>query len=291
MEPPRVATNFEAPCGDAPDLYGVLPPAVVTLPVPSPGARDALGNRRWCPRATRTVGFRRSRSARENPHERGLLPIPAAAALPFVHRRTETGRARPFAQGIGARPRALRKGNGLRRRCRSGRSRGCQAPSRQTARVLRGPSRSGRHLAAERQLRPGFRSEFRLTCRHGSSPGCSRAAADSSPEPAAGAAGSELQARQNRRRRCCGRGGGCRRRAGLARTQSDEHSSSTAPPGFAPRRRGAACVVSGRQPCRVRLVRTCRCRPDGYLRESRRERGPAAIDRHSVFRDQPGLVP
>ena len=132
-------------------------------PVRSHGAPDALGNRHKRPRATRTAGFRRPRPARENPRERGLFSIPAAAALPLVHRRTTAGRAGPFAQRIGPRPRAVREGNGLRRRYRSRRSGGRQAPSRQTARVLRGPIRSRRHLAAEGQLRAGLRSEFRLT--------------------------------------------------------------------------------------------------------------------------------
>ena len=94
---------------------------------------------------------------------------------------------------------------------RSRRSGGRQAPSRQTARVLRGPIRSRRHLAAEGQLRTRLRSEFRLTHPRGSS-GCSLGAA-------ADAAGSELQAREDRRQRSGGRRCGYRRRACLARTQ------------------------------------------------------------------------
>ena len=47
--------------------------------------------------------------AQLDPRQRGLLPIPAAAALPLV-RRTTTGRAGPFAQRVGSRPRVVGRG-------------------------------------------------------------------------------------------------------------------------------------------------------------------------------------
>ena len=50
-----------------------------------------------------------------------------------------------------------------------------------------------------------------------------------------------------------------------------ERSSPTAPPGFVPRRGGAASVVPGRQPRRLRVVGRRRPWTDRYLCESRRE--------------------
>ena len=130
------------------------------------------------PGATRSAGCRHPRSAREDPRERGLFSIAAAAALPLVRRRTKPRRAGPFAQRIGSGPRAVREGHGLRWRYRSGGSGRCQAAPRQTARVLPGPIRSRRHFAAEGQLRARLRSERRRSHRHGSS-GCSPGAAAS----------------------------------------------------------------------------------------------------------------
>ena len=175
---------------EAPDLYGVLPPenAVVMgrgAPLytpdhahggPMPSEIDARTQAR-----KRPAGCCHSRRAREDSRERRLLSIPAAAALPLVHRRTTAGRAGPRAQRIGPGPRVVREGNGLRRRCRPRRSGGRQTPSRQVARVLRGPIRTRPDLAAEGQLRHRCSKRIRSSPLHPltrliplSRPGCSR---------------------------------------------------------------------------------------------------------------------
>ena len=106
-------------------------------------------------------------------------------------------------------PTSLREGNGLRWRGRSRRSGGRQTPSRQTARVLRRPIRSRRHLAAEGQLRPVFEAN-------------SASPSHTAPPVVAPERSRrrrfQLQARQDRHRRCGARRCGYRRRARLART-------------------------------------------------------------------------
>ena len=156
------------------------PRTLLYTPVLPHRASDAFRNRRQRPRAKRPAGCRCSRSARQNPRQRGLLPVAAAAAFPLVHRRTQAGRGETFTQGIGPRPRAVREGNGLRWRCRSGGSGRCQAAARQIARVLRAAIRSRRHLAAEGQLRARLRTEFRRSHRHGWSSCPPRTARESS---------------------------------------------------------------------------------------------------------------
>ena len=147
----------------------------------------------------------------ENPRERSLLPIPAAAALPLVHRRTTTGRTGPFAQRVRSRPRGMREGNRLRRRCRSRRSGGRQAPSRQTARVHDGRSDPVVITLPKGSYVPSLRSES-ASLTHGSTSSPTR-------PPVVGAGSSKrrssrLQAHEDRHQRTGGRR--CSYRAALA---------------------------------------------------------------------------
>ena len=99
---------------------------------------------------------RHPRSARYDSRQRGLLSIATAAALPLVHRRTTPGRAGTYAQRVGPRARALRQGDRLRWRHRSGRSRRREATARQASRVLRNTLGSRRHLFAKGSYVPVF---------------------------------------------------------------------------------------------------------------------------------------
>ena len=81
----------------------------------------------------------------------------------------------------------------------------------------------------------------------------------------------QSQSRQDCRQRSGRRRCGHRRRALLAHTQYGERASPTAPPRFVPRCGGAAGVVPGRQPRRLRVVGRRRPWTDRYLCESRRE--------------------
>ena len=82
------------------------PARCCTLPSSPHRASDAFRNRRQRPRAKRPAGCRCSRSARQNPRQRGLLTVAAAEALPLVRRRAQADRGDAFTQGIGPRPRA-----------------------------------------------------------------------------------------------------------------------------------------------------------------------------------------
>ena len=148
-------------------FYGVLPPK-----------QERVHSRRFTrsrPMATETGASGQARSKPSDSAVRAQLDSILASAvfsrsphlrrfLSFIVEQTP-GRAGTCAQGIGARPRAVREGHGLRWRHRSGRSGRCQAAARQIARVLRRPIRPRRHLAAEGQLRARLRREFRLTIR------------------------------------------------------------------------------------------------------------------------------
>ncbi len=90
------------------------------------------------------------------------------------------------------------------------------------------------------------------------------------PETQQTAPRTESQARADRHR-CPGGRCSYRRRARLARTHAGERSSTAASLGFVPRSGGGACVVPGRQPCRLRLVGPRQGWSDGNLCEGRRE--------------------
>ena len=84
---------------------------------------------------------------------------------------------------------------------------------------------------------------------HDGSSSCSSGAAAEQPR------GSKLQAREDRRRCCGGRRCSYRRRARLARTLTPVSApAQLLPLASYPGRGGAACVVPGRQPRRLRLV-------------------------------------
>ena len=79
----------------------------------------------------------------------------------------------------------------------------------------------------------------------------------------------ESQPRETGHRRSRGRRSDSGGRADVARTRRTRGgSTSVASLGLVSRSGGTACVVAGRQPCRLRLVGQRRRRPDGYLRES-----------------------
>ena len=88
----------------------------------------------------------------------------------------------------------------------------------------------------------------------------------------ANAAGSELQAHEDRGQRTGDRRCDCRSGTCVARShQAGERSNPTAPFGFVPRCGRTTCLVPGRRPRRLRLVRPSRAWSNGYLCESRRE--------------------
>ena len=259
----------EARRREAPDLYGVLPPekggegltAPLYTPIRSHGARDALGNRRRAPR--------RDASSR--------IPLSAISS-------SESSRATSF-PGPSS----------------------CGASSRSSSnngwpgRAIRSKKRSwpmsctGRERTSTEAPIPSFGwtpGAFATNCASTtradpipSSSRCRRAAMCPSskripshtptrllplfpPQPTpqvpnlrrARIAVSALAAH-----RC-----GHRLRACLARTpQAGDGSSPAASLGFISRWGGAACVVPGRQPCRLRLVGPSRARPDGHLCEGR----------------------
>ena len=125
---------------------------------------------------------------------------------------------------------------------------------------LRAAIRSGRHLAAEGQLRAGLRTRFRRSHRHGWS-GCS-------PSTARESSGSKFQPRGNGRRRSRGRRSDSGGRADVARTRRTRGgSTSFASLGLVSRSGGTAYVVPGREPCRLRLVGQRRSGPtDIYVK-------------------------
>ena len=88
----------------------------------------------------------------------------------------------------------------------------------------------------------------------------------------ANAAGSELQAHEDRGQRTGDRRRDCRSGTCVARThQAGQRSNPTAPFGFVPRCGRTTCLVPGRRPRCLRLVRPSRAWCNGYLCESRRE--------------------
>ena len=92
------------------------------------------------------------------------------------------------------------------------------------------------------------------------------------PGAEADTGGSGPQTNDHRRRRSGDCRCGSRRHACVARTpDAGERSSPAVPSGLLPWCGGAAGVVPGRQPRRLRVVGRCRGWPDGHLREGRRE--------------------
>ena len=224
------------------------------------------------PARRRSTGRCHSRRAREDSRERRLLSIPAAAALPLVHRRTTAGRAGTRAQRIGPGPRVVREGNGLRRRYRPRRSGGRRRLRDKLREYYEGRSEPVLISLPKGSYVPVFEanSVFPTASTHATHtvvpPGLQQMPpAVSTPlVPHLGRTRIAVSALGGRRRD--------RRRACLALTpQSRERSDPAAPARLVPRGRRATGVVARRQPRRLRLVGPGRDWSDGYLRESRRE--------------------
>ncbi len=183
--------------------------------------------------------------ARENPRERSLFSIAAAAALALVHRRTTTRRTGPFAQRIRPRPRGVRDGNDF--------DGGADPVVRVDARRLRDKLREyydGQSNSSSLRCRKAatYRSSKRIPphspTRLLHHPPTPPPVVHAEPEQQQTPPVAELQAHEDRGQRAGDRRCDCRSRHCLARRrQAGERSNPTTPFGFVPE------VWRGHLPC------------------------------------------